>query len=94
MINILLNGDFMAKKKQQTSTRRERIVVPIYTDEHDIIGEKTGLKEVTSRNIREFLGLKPVSRKVGFNTQLKQKLNERLKTMSDEEKEELLNEFD
>jgi len=86
----------MAKKfkKQVTETKkkRDRIVVAIYSNEFEQIEEKIG-NPASHRTIREYLGLKPVAKTIGLNAKLRNKLNEKLKEITEEEKEKLLEEL-
>jgi len=71
---------------------RKRIAVPFYEDEFKQLSEQTDIpiKEISTRTIREYFDLKPVARRTGKNTEIRKALGEKLKTMTDEQKEKML----
>jgi hypothetical protein len=76
----------MAKKKNEETATEGKIVVSIYPDELEMVGEK--VEEVSSRGIRQYFGLNPTHRQ-RTGTELRQEIAE----LSNDEKKELLEEI-
>lgn len=72
------------------TTKRERIVVSIYSEEYETVNKKLGIKECIGKTIREALGLKPNAKGTGENTQIRKALKEKLPSMTPEQKKEFL----
>ncbi len=74
----------MTKEKQEK--KLNRISVSVYDDEMEAVKEKTGLKEVNHKTVREYIGLTPTRSKIGVKSQI----NAKIKEMSEEDREKLL----
>lgn len=77
----------IAKEKEEKKTKK--VHISIYEDELKVVSEKLEIKEVTSKTVREALGLTPTHSKTGVTT----KLIAEIRKLSDEEKEKRYNEI-
>lgn len=74
-------------KKNETAPKRQKINVSIYENELDTVKQVIGAEfETTPKGIRRFFGLKPSAKTTGLTTQIKEKL----KTLTPEQKQKLL----
>lgn len=75
------------------TTERVRITVSIYEEEFETVVKFLKIDVCTAQAIREAFGLKATGKRIGYNTKIREALSDKLKEMSDEEKEGMLAEL-
>lgn len=80
-----LQGVFKIAKKDEEIKTVEKVHVSIYADEFETVKDELEITEITSRNIREALGLPQTHSKTGVTT----KLIAKIRNMTKEDKEKM-----
>jgi len=77
-------------KKKTELGEPKRVFVVIYPDEVEAVGESTGIDNVTSRTVREHLGLSPFRSKKG----VKGRIIAKLADMTEDDRKKLLEDLE